>query len=179
MNSVQVDAARRVAVVGGGATWGAVDAATQQAGLAGTGADMSAVGVVGCTLGGGFGWLHRTLRLSCDNLLAAEIVTADAQVMRVSADERPDLWWALRGGGGNFGIVTALTFALHPVGPVHTASVICPVERVAEALGLYQDLREYPLSVNPPSARCRMWRCYGGSCCPFVIAGLCAGRGLR
>ena len=142
MVSVRVDPARRVATVGGGATWGVVDQATQAAGLAVTGADVSPVGVAGATLGGGAGWLHRMLGLSCDNLLAAEIVTADAQVLPASADEHPDLFWALRGGGGNFGAVTSLTFALHPVGPVHTATVVCPMERAAEALALYQHLCE-------------------------------------
>jgi len=93
MASVRVDPARRVAVVGGGATWGVVDQATQAAGLAVTGVDVPAVGVGGATLGGGSGWLHRKLRLSCDNLLAAEIVTADARVLRVSAEEHPELWW--------------------------------------------------------------------------------------
>jgi FAD/FMN-containing dehydrogenase len=140
MVSVQVDPARRVATVSGGATWGTVDHATQRAGLAVTGADVSPVGVGGCTLGGGVGWLHRTLGLSCDNLIAAEIVTADAEVLRVSAREHPELFWALRGGGGNFGAVTSFTFALHPVGPVHAGAVICPMERAADALEAYQHL---------------------------------------
>ena len=142
MTSVRVDAAGRTATVGGGATWGMVDQATQQAGLAVTGADVSAVGVGGCTLGGGAGWLHRMLGLSCDNLLTAELVTADASILPVSADQHPDLWWALRGGGGNFGAVTSFTFALHPVGPVLTAAVVSPMERAAEALALYQHLCE-------------------------------------
>ncbi|MBV9206810.1 MAG: FAD-binding oxidoreductase [Actinobacteria bacterium] len=140
MTSVRVDPARRRAIVGGGAVWGVVDQATQAAGLAVTGADVSAVGVGGATLGGGAGWLHRKLGLSCDNLLAAEIITADARVLSVSTDEHPELFWALRGGGGNFGAVTAFTFALHPVGPVPTAVVLCPVERAAGALTVYRHL---------------------------------------
>jgi FAD/FMN-containing dehydrogenase len=140
MISVRVDPTRRVATVGGGATWGTLDQATQAAGLAVTGADVSPVGVGGVTLGGGVGWLHRVLGLSCDNLLAAEIVTSDADVLRVSAQEHPELFWALRGGGGNFGAVTGFTFALHPVGPVHVGTVICPMERAADALALYQHL---------------------------------------
>ena len=136
----RVDPARRVATVSGGATWGVVDQATQAMGLAVTGADVSPVGVGGATLGGGVGWLHRMHGLSGDNLLAAEIVTADADVLRVSAHEHPELFWALRGGGGNFGAVTAFTFALHPVGPVHAGAVICPMERAANALALYQQL---------------------------------------
>lgn len=142
MTAVQVDPDRRTATVGGGATWGMVDQATQAAGLAVTGADVSAVGVAGCTLGGGAGWLHRMIGLSCDSLIAAEIVTADARVLSVSAQEHPDLLWALRGGGGNFGTVTSLTFTLHQVGPVHVASVACPMEQAAEALALYQHLSE-------------------------------------
>jgi FAD/FMN-containing dehydrogenase len=142
MVSVRVDPAERTATVGGGATWGAVDQATQAAGLAVTGADVSPVGVGGATLGGGLGWLHRMLGLSCDNLLTAEIVTADAEVLRVSAQEHPELFWALRGGGGNFGAVTCFTFALHPVGPVYAGTVICPMDRAADALGLYQHLCE-------------------------------------
>ena len=138
--SVRVDPARRVATVGGGATWGTVDQATQAAGLAVTGADVPPVGVGGATLGGGVGWLHRMLGLSCDSLIAAEIVTAGADVLRVSAHEHPELFWALRGGGGNFGAVTSFTFALHPVGPVHTGTVICPMERANDALALYQHL---------------------------------------
>ena len=138
--SVRADAARRVATVGGGATWGTVDQATQAAGLAVTGADVPPVGVGGATLGGGVGWLHRMLGLSCDSLIAAEIVTAGADVLRVSAHEHPELFWALRGGGGNFGAVTSFTFALHPVGPVYAGTVICAMQRAADALALYQHL---------------------------------------
>jgi FAD/FMN-containing dehydrogenase len=142
MVSVRVDPARRVATVSGGATWGTMDQATQRAGLAVTGADVTPVGVAGATLGGGVGWLHRMHGLSGDNLLAAEVVTADAEVLPVSAEEHPDLFWALRGGGGNFGAVTSFTFALHPVGPVHVGKVLCPMERAAAALALYQHLCE-------------------------------------
>jgi len=140
MATARVDPARRVAIVGGGATWGTVDEATQAAGLAVTGADVSAVGVGGATLGGGPGRLDRVLGLSCDNLLAAEIVTADAEVRWASADSHPELFWALR--GGNFGAVTAFTFAVHPVGPVQLGTAICPIDRAADALGLYQQLCE-------------------------------------
>ena len=142
MCSVRMDPARRVVTVGGGATWGTVDQATWQAGLAVTGADVPAVGVGGSTLGGGAGWLHRKLGLSCDNLLAAEIVTADGNVLAASAEEYPDLFWALRGGGGNFGAVTAFTFRLHPAGTVHVGQAICPIGRAADALALYQHLCE-------------------------------------
>ena len=118
MNSVVVDAAARRAVCGGGATWADVDAATQQHSLATPGGFISHSGIAGLTLGGGIGWLTKLAGLSCDNLLAAEVVTADSSIVRASKDENPDLYWALRGGGGNFGVVTSFEFALHPVGPM-------------------------------------------------------------
>ena len=140
MRAVRVDSARGVATVGGGATWGNVDTATAQAGLAVTGSDVSHVGVGGATLGGGIGWLHRKLGLSCDNLRAATVVTADGRVLPVSAEEHPELFWALRGGGGNFGVVTSFTFDLHPVGPITLATFIHPMDRARQALALYQQL---------------------------------------
>ena len=100
-----------------GLTWAEFDAATQEHGLATTGGRVSSTGVAGLTLGGGSGWLERKHGLTCDNLLAVELVTADGEPSRASADENPDLFWALRGGGGNFGVVTAFELALHPVGP--------------------------------------------------------------
>ncbi len=118
MSSVAVDLAARRAVCGGGATWADVDAATQAHGLATPGGFISHTGVAGLTLGGGIGWLTKMAGLSCDNLVAAEMVTADSRVVRASKDENPDLFWALRGGGGNFGVVTSFEFALHPVGPL-------------------------------------------------------------
>jgi FAD/FMN-containing dehydrogenase len=118
MNSVAVDAQKRRAVCGGGATWADVDAATQQHGLAVPGGFISHTGIGGLTLGGGIGWLTKTAGLSCDNLLGVEVVTADSRILHASASENPDLFWAVRGGGGNFGIVTSFEFALHEVGPM-------------------------------------------------------------
>jgi len=118
MNSVSVDPTRKRARVGGGALWQNVDAATQQHGLAVPGGLISHTGVAGLTLGGGMGWLARQAGLSIDNLVSAEIVTAEGQIRRVSAAENADLFWAIRGGGGNFGVVTEFEFQLHEVGPM-------------------------------------------------------------
>jgi FAD/FMN-containing dehydrogenase len=114
---ITVDPLRRMARAGGGMTWGEFDAATQAHGLAATGGRVSTTGIAGLTLGGGSGWLERSCGLACDSLLAAELVTADGDLVRASADEHPDLFWALHGGGGNFGVVTALEYRLAPVGP--------------------------------------------------------------
>jgi FAD/FMN-containing dehydrogenase len=140
MKSVTVDPAGRRAVCGGGATWADVDAATQQHGLATPGGFISHTGIGGLTLGGGIGWLTRKAGLSCDNLLAAQMVTADGRVVRASATENPDLFWALRGGGGNFGVVTSFEFALHPVGPmVNLGLFFFGLEQGAQALRFARD----------------------------------------
>lgn len=115
MRAVMVDLEHRTARVEPGATWGEVSAAAQEHGLAIPAGDTASVGVGGLTTGGGIGWLVRKHGLTIDNLLAAEIVTADGRFLRVSATEYPDLFWAVRGGGGNFGIVTAFEFQMHPV----------------------------------------------------------------
>jgi FAD/FMN-containing dehydrogenase len=117
MRGVTVDAARRVAKVEGGALWRDVDGATQAHGLATPGGLISDTGVAGLTLSGGIGWLRAQHGLSIDNLIAANVVTADGTLIHTSADENPDLLWALQGGGGNFGVVVQFKFALHPVGP--------------------------------------------------------------
>ena len=140
MNGVTVDPAARRAVCGGGATWADVDAATLQHGLATPGGFISHTGIAGLTLGGGIGWLTKKAGLACDNLLAAQMVTADARVVRASKDENTDLFWALRGGGGNFGVVTSFEFALHAVGPmVNLGLFFFGLENGPEALRFTRD----------------------------------------
>ncbi len=118
MRGVEIDPVAQVARVGGGCTWGEFDAAAQQHGLAVTGGRVPSTGVTGLALGSGSGWLERSLGYTCDNLLAAEVVTADGRVVTASEESNPDLFWGLRGGGGNFGVVTQMTLRLHPVGPI-------------------------------------------------------------
>jgi FAD/FMN-containing dehydrogenase len=140
MKGVKVDADGRTAVAEGGVTWAEFDAATQEHGLATTGGLVSSTGVAGFTLGGGVGWLMRKHGLACDNLRSAQIVTADGQILTASADENADLFWGLRGGGGNFGVVTAFEFDLHPVGPTVNAGVVFyPGDRAEEVLRFYRD----------------------------------------
>ena len=140
IDGVSVDPAARTASVGGGARWGAVDAATQEHGLAVTGGRVSTTGVGGLTLGSGSGWLERSLGFTCDNLLSAEVVTADGRIVTASAEENPDLFWALRGGGGNFGIVTEFTFQLHPVGPLVLGGMLLyPADTAAGLVRLWRD----------------------------------------
>jgi FAD/FMN-containing dehydrogenase len=140
MRGVRVDPGGRRAWVQGGALWGDVDQETQAHGLATTGGIVSHTGVAGLTLGGGVGWLMRKHGLTVDNLLAVDLVTADGKRLRASEDEHPDLFWALRGGGGNFGVVTSFEFRLHPVGPTVLAGPILWDETDAvDVLRFYRD----------------------------------------
>ncbi|WP_256837899.1 FAD-binding oxidoreductase [Ornithinimicrobium faecis] len=141
MADIEVDPEQRVARIGGGAIWADVDRATQAHGLATTGGRVSTTGVAGLTLGGGSGWLERKHGLACDNLLAAEIVTSGGEVVRASEDENPELLWALRGGGGSFGVVTALELRLHPVGPeVYAGLAVFAADRAHEVLRTFRDV---------------------------------------
>ena len=139
MRRVEVDPAARIARAGGGATWADFDQATQAHGLATTGGAISTTGIAGLTLGGGLGWLMRSYGLSCDNLIAAEVVTADGNVVTTSENERPELLWGLRGGGGNFGVVTSFTYRLHPVGEVLAGPLVHSVDRALEVFRFYRE----------------------------------------
>jgi len=140
---VIVDPATRRARVQGGAMLGALDRATQPFGLATTAGNVSHTGVGGLTLGGGMGWLARQHGLTCDNVVSYTVVTADGEVVRASADEHPALFWGLRGGGGNFGIVVEFEFRLHPVGTRALAvELTFPLDRAAAALRGWRDLAE-------------------------------------
>ena len=145
MNAVRVDAGKRTARVEGGATWGHVDRATHPLGLATVSGIISTTGVGGLTLGGGHGYLATRFGLTIDNLLGAEVVLADGSVVTASKNDDPDLFWALRGGGGNFGVVTAFTFQLHPVHTIVGGPSLWPLERAPEIMRWYRDfVREAP-----------------------------------
>lgn len=159
MDSVEVDVTARRAVVGAGATWGQVDGATYPHGLATPGGTVSSVGVAGFSLGGGSGWLTRKHGLAVDNVQAARIVTASGEIVRADERENPDLFWAIRGGGGNFGVVTSFEYALHALAPqVLAGQVFYPLERAAEILRFYRDrfrdapdeLMCYPFFIRVP-----------------------------
>src|SRR3954453_15901164 len=150
MRSVQVDPTGRTAVAQGGCTWAEFDHETQAFGLAVTGGLVSSTGIAGFTLGGGIGWLMRKIGLTCDNLLAADVVTADGQLVHASEDENRELLWGLRGGGGNFGIATSLEYRLHPIGPMLLAGpIFFAGDRAEEVLRFYPDwVRELPDEVT-------------------------------
>ncbi len=141
MKGLRVDPAGRAARVEAGVTWGELDHETQAFGLATTGAHISTTGVVGVTLGGGYGWLMRKHGLAADNLVSADLVTADGRLLCAGVDSHPELLWALRGGGGNFGVVTSAEYRLHPVGPLVVGGMaFYAAERTAEVLRFYREL---------------------------------------
>jgi FAD/FMN-containing dehydrogenase len=150
MNGVRVDPDTATARVEAGATWGAVDHETQAFGLAVPGGQDPNIGVAGLTLGGGVGWLSPKYGLTCDNLLSADVVTADGELVRASETEHPDLFWALRGGGGNFGVVTSFEFQLHEVGPeIFAGSLIYPFDETEQVARQYRTfMRDAPRDVR-------------------------------
>ncbi len=140
LKGIYVDPARRTARAQGGVTWGELNRETQLHGLAVTGGVISTTGIAGLTLGGGLGWLMGKHGLAVDNLRAAEVVTADGSVLTASADENADLFWGLRGGGGNFGVVASFEYELHPVGPIVTGGlVVHPFPAAADLLRFFRD----------------------------------------
>ncbi|MGY1640597.1 FAD-binding oxidoreductase [Geodermatophilus sp. SYSU D00703] len=139
MKGVRVDPDAQVAHVGAGSTLGELDRATQTYGLATPLGVVSDTGIAGLTLGGGLGWLNGKHGLACDNVIAAEVVTADGQLLQVSQDEHPDLFWALRGGGGNFGVVTTFVHRLHRVGPVLAGAICYPWAAAPDILRFHDD----------------------------------------
>ena len=145
MKGTRVDPAKRTVQAQAGLNWGEFNRETQAFGLATTGGVVSTTGIAGLTLGGGLGWLMSKHGLSCDNLISADVVTADGQFLTANTEQHPDLFWGLRGGGGNFGIVTTFEYRLHPVGPVLGGMLIYPRDKSHEVLRFYRDYaRECP-----------------------------------
>jgi FAD/FMN-containing dehydrogenase len=139
MKGIRIDPVRRIAQAQPGLTLGEFDHETQAFGLATTTGVVSMTGLAGLTLGGGVGWLNGKHGLACDNLLAADVVTADGRLLKASAEENDDLFWGLRGGSGNFGVVTSLTYQLHEVGPVLGGAVVYPFDQARDILRSYHE----------------------------------------
>src|SRR5206468_846644 len=149
MKGIRVDPVARTVRAEGGVLWRELDHETQAFGLATTGGSVSDTGIAGLTLGGGLGWLAGKCGLTCDNLLSADVVTADGKLLVASASEHTDLFWGLRGGGGNFGIVTSFEYQLHPVGPVLAGMLLYPFAKAKEVLAYYRDFaKAVPDEVN-------------------------------
>src|SRR5260221_7393424 len=148
MKGIRVDPAARTARVEGGCTWGDVDHATHPFGLATPSGFISTTGVGGLTLGGGIGYLARTLGLTIDNLLGVDMVLADGIFVWATAEEHADLFWAVRGGGGNFGVVTSFLFQLHPISTVYGGPMLSPIEQAAELMKVWRDLILKPPQEN-------------------------------
>jgi FAD/FMN-containing dehydrogenase len=141
MKSIHIDAQNRTARAQGGATWALFNRETQLHGLACTGGVVSSTGIAGLTLGGGVGWLMGKYGLALDNLLSVDLVTADGTTLKASADENADLFWAVRGGGGNFGVAASFEYRLHPVGPTITGGLIAyPIDRAKDVLRFYREI---------------------------------------
>lgn len=179
MNSVSVDAGRRRAFVQAGCSWGMVDAATHEHGLATTGGTVSTVGVAGFTLGGGSGWLSRKHGLAVDNLVGAEVVTAAGEIVRADGTENPDLFWALRGGSGNFGVVTSFEYTLHDMeSEILAGQILYPADRASELLQFYRDyFRDapdevmcYPFFLRVPPVDAFPEAFHGAMALDFVVA---------
>jgi FAD/FMN-containing dehydrogenase len=143
LDEVTIDPQARTARIGAGVTWGPFDAAAQQHGLATVGGRVSTTGVAGLTLGGGSGWLERQHGLACDNLISVDLVLANGERVTASKDSHPDLFWALHGGGGNFGVATSFVFQLHDVGPmIHGGLLVWPAASGEDVLPVYRDLAD-------------------------------------
>jgi FAD/FMN-containing dehydrogenase len=143
LNSIEVDPEAKLATAGGGTTWGELDAATQEHGLAVTGGRVSNTGIGGLTLGSGSGWLERAFGLTCDSLTSARVVLADGSIVTASPFQNEDLFWGLRGGGGNFGVVTQFTYELHELGPLVLGGMLLyPREMAPELSRFYRDFIE-------------------------------------
>jgi len=172
MKGIRVDPTNRIVRAQAGLTWGEFDRETQVFGLATTGGAISTTGIAGLTLGGGIGWLQRKHGLACDNLLSADVITADGRILTASETENPDLFWGLRGGGGNFGIVTSFEYRLHPVGQVLGGPVLYPFSAAKEAFTFYRDFAEsapdelfceFALAALPDGQRAvSLFMCYCG-----------------
>jgi hypothetical protein len=186
LNSVEVDPAARRVRVGGGALLADLDAAVQEHGLAVPAGLVSHTGVAGLTLGGGMGWLTRKFGLTIDNLVAAEVVTADGRVLRAAADQHPDLFWAIRGGGGNFGVVTSFEFALHEVDPMvqfglffwpldHGPEVLRLVRQITAAMP--EDINAVFGAVNAPPAPFVPEQYHFAPCYALLLTGFGAAQG--
>jgi FAD/FMN-containing dehydrogenase len=163
MKGIRVDPRRRTVRVEGGCLWKEVDHATHPFGLAVPSGIIGTTGVAGLTLGGGFGHLSRHYGLSCDNLISADVVTADGQFVTASASEHPDLFWALRGGGGNFGVVTSFEFQAHPVSTIYGGPIFYPVEHTEQLLFAYRDFMR-----SAPDALSAFFSFHQGPPAPFV-----------
>jgi len=175
MKGVRVDPAHHTARAEPGLTWGEFDRETQVFGLATTGGQISTTGIAGLTLGGGWGYLARKYGLACDNLLSIDLVTANGQLLTGSPAENEDLFWGVRGGGGNFGVATSFDYRLHSVGPVFAGIVAYPFEKAKEALKLFRELttrggsRSGPWQVGGGIPKARSGRVFSSRLAAIVV----------